>query len=142
MIIPDLNLLLYAYNNEALFHSPARIWWEGLVNGTERIGIPWVVGAGFVRLLTHGSLREVPATPERAIDYVEEWFQFPHVMPINPGVDHLTHLRRNLVAAGVGGNLVIDAHIAALAMEYQAEVHSDDTDFSRFPGLKWRNPLR
>ncbi len=142
MIIPDLNLLLYAYNNDTLFHNAARSWWEGLINGAERIGIPWVVAAGFVRLLTHGSLREVPATSEQALEYVEEWFQFPHVMPVNPGVDHLTHLRRNLAAAGVGGNLVTDAHIAALAMEYQAEVHSNDMDFSRFPGLKWRNPLR
>ena len=141
MIIPDLNLLLYAYNNDAPFHSPARSWWEGLVNGTERIGIPWVIAAGFVRLLTHGSLRKDPATPEQAVDYIEEWFRFPHVVPINPGVDHLIHLRRNLAAAGVGGNLVTDAHIASLAMEYQAEVHSNDTDFSRFPGLRWRNPL-
>ena len=139
---PRLKPVALRYNNEALFHSPARIWWEGPGKRTEPIGIPWVVASGFVRLLTHGSLREVPATPERAIDYVEEWFQFPHVMPINPGVDHLTHLRRNLAAAGVGGNLVTDAHIAALAMEYQAEVHSNDTDFSRFPGLKWHNPLR
>ena len=53
----------------------------------------------------------------------------------------MTHLRRNLVAAGIGANLVAFAHIAAIAMEYQAEVHSNDTDFSRFPGLLWRNPL-
>ena len=141
MIIPDLNLLLFAYNNDAPFHKPARSWWEGLVNGTERIGIHWGIAVGFVRLLTHGSLRENPATPEQALEYVEEWFQFPHVMPINPGVDHLIHLRRNLAAASVGGNLLTDAHIASLAMEYQAEVHSNDTDFSRFPGLRWRNPL-
>ncbi len=62
-------------------------------------------------------------------------------MPINPGTDHLVHFRRNLLAAGVGANLVTDCHIAAVAMEYQAEVHSNDMDFSRFPGLRWRNPL-
>jgi predicted nucleic acid-binding protein len=72
---------------------------------------------------------------------VREWFRFPHVTPLDPGPDHVIHLRRNLVAAGVGANLVADAHIAAIAMEYQAEVHSNDTDFSRFPGLRWRNPL-
>ena len=141
MIIPDLNLLVYSYDDGAPFHNPARRWWEGLVNGTERVGIPWVVVVGFVRLLTHGSLREVPASPAQAVDYVREWFRFPHVLPINPGPSHLDYLSRNLNAAGVGGNLVTDAHIAALAMEYQAEVHSNDTDFSRFPGLRWRNPL-
>ena len=72
---------------------------------------------------------------------MREWFEVPHVVPIEPGPDHLTHLLRNLVAAGVGGNLVPDAHIAALAREYQAEVHSNDADFRRFPGLRWRNPL-
>ena len=91
--------------------------------------------------MTHPQVLVSPATPAQAVDYVAEWFRFPHVMPINPGADHLVHFRRNLVAAGVGANLVTDAHVAAVAMEYQAEVHSNDMDFSRFPGLRWRNPL-
>jgi toxin-antitoxin system PIN domain toxin len=107
----------------------------------ERVGVPWVVSTGFVRLMTHPRVIVHPATPEQAVDYVREWFQFPHIIPINPGAEHLMHLRRSLAAAGVGANLVTDAHITALAMEYQAEVHSNDTDFSRFPGLRWRNPL-
>ena len=65
----------------------------------------------------------------------------PNVIPLNPGRDHLALFRRCLAAAGVGANLVTDAHLAALALEYQAELHSNDTDFSRFPGLRWRNPL-
>ena len=141
MIVPDLNLLLYAYDREAPHHDSARRWWEALVNGSERVGVPWVVSTGFVRLLTHPRVLLRPTTPERAIDYVREWFRFPHVTPINPGPDHLVHLRSNLSAAAVGADLVTDAHIAALAMEYQAEVHSNDTDFGRFPGLRWRNPL-
>ena len=141
MIVPDVNLLVYAYNDATPFHDSARHWWEGLVNGTERVGVPWVVAAGFVRLLTHRSVRERPATAPQAVDYVEEWFRFPNVTPLNPGKEHLALFRRVLAAAGVGANLVTDAHIAALAMEYQAEVHSNDTDFGRFPGLRWRNPL-
>ena len=141
MIVPDLNLLVYAYNDGAPRHLSARRWWERLVNGVERIGIPWVVSTGFVRLMTHPKVLVHPATPVQAVDYVREWFQFPHVTPINPGADHLTHLRRSLAAAGVGANLVTDSHIAALAIEYQAEVHSNDSDFGRFPGLRWRNPL-
>ena len=141
MIVPDVNLLVYAYNDGTPFHESARSWWEGLVNGTERVGVPWVVATGFVRLLTHRSVRERPATPVQAVDYVEEWFQFPGVTPLNPGREHLTLFRRALAAAGVGADLVTDAHVAALAMEHQAEVHSNDADFGRFPGLRWRNPL-
>ena len=141
MIVPDVNLLVYAYNDAAPLHESARRWWEGLVNGTERVGVPWIVAAGFMRLVTHRSVREQPATPMQAVDYVEEWFRFANVTPLNPGTEHLRLFRRALAAAGVGANLVTDAHVAALAMEFQAEVHSNDSDFSRFPGLRWRNPL-
>ena len=141
MIVPDINLLVYAYNDGAPHHESARRWWEDLVNGTERVGVPWVVSTGFVRLMTHPSVLVRPAAAPEAVDYVREWFRFPHVAPVNPGAEHLALFRRNLAAAGVGANLVTDSHIAAVAMEYQAEVHSNDTDFSRFPGLRWRNPL-
>ena len=141
MIIPDINLLVYAHNVGAPHHNSARTWWEGLVNGADRVGIPWIVSAGFVRLLTHPRVLAHPVAPEQAVDYVHGWFRYAHVIPINPGADHLVHFRRNLIAVGVGGNLVTDSHVAAIAMEYQAEVHSNDIDFSRFPGLRWRNPL-
>ena len=142
MIVPDTNLLLYAYNDGSKHHDASRLWWENLVNGTERVGLPWIVTIGFTRLLTGSGPLSRPASLETTLNLVHEWFQFPHITPINPGPDHLILLRRNLMAAGVGGNLVNDAHIAALAMEYQAEVHSNDLDFGRFPGLRWRNPLR
>ena len=141
MIVPDVNLLLYAYNREAPLHNEARNWWVGLINGTEWVGIPWAVANSFLRLLTIRGLLTHPATPSQALDFVREWFRQPHVAPLNPGSQHLTLLGQLLAAAGVGGNLVMDAHLAALAMEYQAEVHSNDTDFGRFPGLRWRNPL-
>ncbi len=91
--------------------------------------------------MTHPRSLARPVTPEQAVDYVREWFRSSHVTPVNPGAEHLTYLRRNLAAAGVGADLVTDAHVAALAMEFQAEVHSNDNDFSRFPGLRWCNPL-
>ncbi len=141
MIVPDLNLLIYAHSDGAPDHDAARRWWEGLVNGAERVGVPWVVATGFVRLMTHPRVLARPARPAEAVDHVREWFRFPHIIPINPGADHLGCLRRNLDAAGVGANLVTDAHIAALAMEYQAQVHTNDADFRRFPGLRCRNPL-
>lgn len=111
------------------------------MNGNERIGIPWAVVSGFVRMITNRSAYANPATPSHAFDLVNEWFESPNVVTINPGSGHLDLFRRNLEAAGVGGNLVTDAHIAAIAMEYQAEVHSNDSDFVRFPGLRWHNPL-
>ena len=141
MIVPDINLLVYAHNDGSPYHYAARLWWEGLVNGSERVGVPWVVSVGFVRLMTHPRVLVHPVPPAEAVDYIREWFGFSHVMPVNPGANHLAHLQQNLVAAGVGANMVTDSHIAAVAMEYQAEVHSNDTDFSRFPGLRWRNPL-
>ncbi len=142
MIVPDINLLVYAYNDGAPFHDAAKRWWEDSMNGTERVGVPWIVATGFVRLMTHPSALEFPVSPTDAVGHVREWFQYAHVTPINPGPDHLTHLRQCLGAAGVGANLVTDAHIAALAIEYQAVVHSNDSDFGRFPGLRRRNPLK
>ena len=142
MIVPDTNLFLYAYNDQTSQYETARRWWEDLVNGGERVGIPWAVTIGFVRIMTRPQAVSPPVTPEQAVNYVHEWFECPHITPIHPGSDHLTHFLRNLEAAGVGGNLVPDAHIAALAMEYQAEVHSHDSDFGRFPGLRWHDPIR
>ena len=71
MIVPDLNLLIYAYNEGALQHAPARRWWEDLLNGTERVGVPWVVATGFVRLLAIRGVRAHPAAPEQVLDYVQ-----------------------------------------------------------------------
>ncbi|MCE2465726.1 MAG: type II toxin-antitoxin system VapC family toxin [Dehalococcoidia bacterium] len=141
MIVPDLNLLVYAHNTGAPFHERAKEWWEDLINGQERVGVPWAVVTGFVRLMTHPRVLTSPVAPSVAMSYVSEWFSFPHVARLNPGSNHLSYFRQNLIDAGVGGNLVTDCHIAALAMEYQAELHSNDTDFSRFSGLRWRNPL-
>ena len=141
MIVPDLNLLIYVYNQEAPLHDSARSWWERLLNGTEPVGVPWVVVTGFIRLLTRPSVLSRPATPQQAVTEVERWFQLPHVSPLLPGPEHLQHLRATLGVAGAGTNLVTDAHVAALAIEHDAELHSNDKDFARFPGLRWRNPL-
>ena len=141
MIVPDLNLLVYAYNSEAPFHAEARQWWEDLLNGSETVAIPWAVSSGFVRIMTHPRVLETPMRPETATDLVRSWFDVPVVSAVSPGRRHLELLRTLFVSLGVGGNLVTDAHLAAIAIELQAELHSNDTDFSRFPGLNWRNPL-
>jgi uncharacterized protein len=140
MIIPDVNLLLYAYDADSDNHRAAKRWWEDLLNSTERIALPWIVILGFVRLSTARGVLNHPITPSEALTHIESWLSQPGVSLLNPGARHLALLRITL-GATAGGPLTTDAHLAALAMEWQAELHSNDTDFSRFPGLRWRNPL-
>lgn len=141
MILPDLNLIVYAHNADAPDHGAARAWWEGLLNGNEPVAIPWAVALGFVRLMTHRAVLITPLQPAAAIAHVRSWFAQPAVEHLEPGPRHLDILDRMLSAAGTAGNLTTDAHLAALAIEHQCELHSNDTDFARFPGLRWRNPL-
>jgi toxin-antitoxin system PIN domain toxin len=141
VIVPDLNLVVYAHNRGAPDHDAARAWWEGLLNGTEPVAVPWVVVLGFIRLMTHRSVLITPLTPSAAISHVRTWFAQPNVERIDAGPQHIDLLDHLLVAAGTGGNLTTDAHLAALAIEHQCELHSNDNDFARFPGLRWRNPL-
>lgn len=141
MIIPDVNLLVYAYNAGAPAHSAARRWWEDLLSNENAVRVPWTVCCGFVRIMTHPAVLVRPLDRSTALSHVRSWLAVETVEILEPGSRHLELLDRMLSAAGAGGNLVTDAHIAALAVEYQAEVHSNDGDFSRFPGLRWRNPL-
>lgn len=141
MIVPDVNLLVYAYHENDPNHIAAKHWWEGLVNGVETIGVPWAVSMGFVRLMLNPKVLTTPMSPSETIGHVESWFGYDHIIPIDPGTKHLTLFQRILNASGRSPNLVPDAHIAALALERQATVHSHDSDFSRFPGLRWHNPL-
>lgn len=141
MIVPDVNLLVYAYNADAPLHVEARRWWESLIQEGKLIGVPWAVSCGFIRLMTHRRVLETPMASDDAVSVVRTWFAEPTVRPLHPGPLHLEILEGFVKEAGVGGNLVTDAHIAALAVEHQAELHSNDTDFSRFSGLNWINPL-
>ena len=140
MIVPDINLLLYAYNPGAAHHRAARRWWEKLLGEGGPVGIPWVVILGFVRLSTTRGVFVEPATAADALERVESWLAAPGGFVLHPGPGHLEVLRRTLACTS-GGPLTTDAHLAALAIEHQAELHSNDTDFTRFPGLRWRNPL-
>ena len=141
MIVLDINLLVYPYNVDDNHHDAAQRWWRGLICGTESVGIPWVVSTGFVRVITIPGILNSPLPVTAAVDYVSEWFDHDHIASLNPGDDHMVLFCQNLDVAGTGTNLVTDAHIAAVAMEYHAEVHTSDADFARFPGLRWRNPL-
>ncbi|RME19921.1 MAG: type II toxin-antitoxin system VapC family toxin [Deltaproteobacteria bacterium] len=141
MIVPDVNLLVYAYDADMALHGPARKWWEELLSGTTPVGLCWSVMLGFVRLMTHPDVMENPLRPDTALSHVRQWLEQPCTEIIEPGPRHLDILSTILGHAGIAGNLTTDAHIAALAIEYRAELHSTDRDFGRFPGLRWRNPL-
>ena len=141
MILPDLNLVIYAHNADAPTHAASRAWWERLLNGAEPVAVPWAVVLGFIRLMTHRAVLITPMLPNAAVERVRSWFARPNVQPLEPGPQHLEILDRLLGAAGAAGNLTTDAHLAALAIEHQCELHSNDTDFARFSGLRWRNPL-
>lgn len=141
MILPDVNLLIYAYNVSAPHHARAREWWETALSGTGGVALPWAVMLGFVRIGTHPRVFAPPMHHRDAISHVQSWLARPRVRILEPGPRHVDLLEQMLDAAGVAGALTTDAHLAALAIESQCELHSNDADFSRFPGLRWRNPL-
>ncbi len=141
MILPDVNLLINAYNSDFPDHAKAREWWERVVGGRDSVGLAWVTLLGFIRIMTHPKILPHPMPVSTAIQVVESWLDQPNVDVIDPGPRHTEILFRLLRAAGVGANLTTDAHLAALAIEYQAQLASTDNDFARFPGLKWSNPL-
>ncbi|MEW6369192.1 MAG: type II toxin-antitoxin system VapC family toxin [Acidobacteriota bacterium] len=141
MIVPDINLLVYAYNESAPHHREARDWWEYLLSHEGLVGVPWAVVLGFVRLVTHRQVLVDPMPVRECCTRVAEWFERPNVQPLEPGHRHLKVFNEFLAKVGTGGSLVTDAHIAALVVEHSCELHSNDTDFARFPGLKWINPL-
>lgn len=141
MILPDINLLIHAYNPRSAVHAPARQWWEDLLSGTDSVGLAWVVVLGFIRISTHRGILKNPLPVADACEHVRSWLGQPQVAIVSPGERHANIFFELVESLGTAGNLTTDAHLAALAIEYQAVVHSTDNDFARFPGVKWRNPL-
>jgi toxin-antitoxin system PIN domain toxin len=142
VIIADVNLLVLAHNEAAPHHVRARAWWEDLLNERRPVGLAWAAALGFVRVVTHASVLVEPLHPREALARVRTWLAQPEVRVVEPGPRHLSILEDLFQATGVGGSLTTDTHLAALAIEHQAELHSNDADFGRFPGLRWTNPLR
>ncbi|VVM04944.1 TA system VapC family ribonuclease toxin [Methylacidimicrobium tartarophylax] len=141
MIIPDVNLLIYAYDQTSELHGATRRWWEATLRGEERVGIPWIVALAFVRLTTHPMLNQNPMTVRQAREAVESWLLLDHVALLAPGAITFSCFFDLLEEAGTGGNLTTDAMIAALALEHGGRIHSNDRDFSRFRKIIWENPL-
>lgn len=141
MILPDINLLVFALDRGSPHHATAAAWWNGCLATPSPVCIPWLVILGVVRILGNPKIFPTPAPAEGVLDQFENWLTLPHVQLIDPPSTHLTTLRHLLRASGNRGTLSSDAHLAAIALDKGLTVHSNDADFARFPGLSWTNPL-
>lgn len=141
MIVPDVNLFVYALNERAMLHQKAKLWLESIFSGSETIGLSWNVLLAFVRLSTRPGMFVHPLPVDAALSQIDAWLEQPMSVVMHPGPRHARILRELLLPLGTGGNLTSDAHLAALAIEHGAQLCSADSDFARFTGLKWTNPL-
>ena len=141
MILPDINLLIYAYDSTSPWHERASRWWDSCLSGSIPIGIPWIVALGFIRLWTNPRVFANPMPVDTAVAHVESWLGRRVVRIVNPGPLHAELVFSYLRSVARGGNLTTDAHLAALAVESGCVIHTADTDFLRFSGVKWVNPL-
>lgn len=142
MIIPDVNLLVYAYNKGSREHEVAKIWWEEVLNSGKIVLLPWIVVSGFIRLVTSISISDSPLHAEKAIGLIQGLLELDNVSMISQGEMHLNILKEFARTCPIEGRNFTDAQIASLAVEYNATLYSNDTDFLRFPGIKLVNPIK
>ncbi len=143
MKLIDANVLLYAVDGDAPHHAAAKEWLDTALAGTETLLLPWISLLAFVRLSTHPRVYEHPLTPDQAWGVVDGWLDAPHVITPEPDGQHTRRIAELLRGAGGhGGNLVNDAHLAALAVQHGATMVTFDSDFGRFPEVRWETPGR
>lgn len=142
MIVPDINLLIYAYDESSPFHKKAKRWLSELLDGRREVGFPIVSLLGFMRISSNRKIFENPLSPAAACQIASSWLATPQAAILSPTSKHGTVLRDLLEKFHIPSDLVTDAHIAALALEHHGTVHSNDEDFRRFEGLPLLNPLR
>lgn len=140
MKIVDANVLLYAVNTGSARHTASRSWLDDALSADESVGFAWSVVLAFVRISTMASVFPRPLSVEQAVATAQDWLAQPSAVVVEPHVRHLAVLGRLLATTGAGGNLVADAHLAAIAVERGAEIVSYDTDFARFEGVHWTSP--
>jgi len=141
MIVPDANLLLYAYHPRAAQHEASKRWLEAVLSGPELVRFPWSTVWAFLRISTNPKVFEQPLSITEATAAVSSWLARPNTGILDPGERHWEILRRLLEEAQCTGPLVSDAVLAALGIEHGAALYTTDRDFSRFSGLTWTNPL-
>lgn len=137
----DANLLLYATDTQSRFHPAAKEWLLEQLNGSRRVGLPWQSVGAFLRLATHPRVSAHPLSPADAWRTASAWLDAQVAWIPQPGGEHAALLGELLVRHEAAGNLVPDTMLAALALEHGLTVYSADTDFARFPEIRWQNPL-
>jgi hypothetical protein len=141
VIVLDVNLLLYAYDDTSTHHSDARVWLKKTFSGPDLIGLPWQTVWAFLRLSTNSRILTNSLSMEMAISIVQKWMELKNVRLLVPGERHWSIFQRMLIEGQVRGPMTTDAQLAALTIEYGGVLHTTDRDFARFPGLRWVNPL-
>jgi toxin-antitoxin system PIN domain toxin len=141
VILVDANVLIYAHSDSVPQHRPARSWFEERLNEPGRLGLPWQSIVAFVRVVTNPRVFASPAPARDAWERVREWLACEPVWVPVPTRRHADVLGSLLDETNAVGNLVADAHLAALAIEHGLTLASTDGDFARFPGLSWQDPL-
>lgn len=141
MKVPDVNVLLYGLDESSPNYTRIAPWLEGLLSGSEAVGLAWSVLIAVLRISTKSAVFGSPFTVDGALEVIEGWLALPNTLVLHPTERHAAILRGLLEPVGTAGNLTVDAHLAALAIEHGGEVCSADTDFARFKGLRWTNPL-
>lgn len=142
MQLVDANVLLYAVNESSPRHAEARQWLDASLGGRDTVAFAWIVMLAFLRLVTHPAVFPRPLAADVAVDTLRSWLSRPAAVVIEPTSRHLDVLTGLLSVVGTAGNLVNDAHLAALSIEHGCELVSYDADYARFPGVRWRTPAR
>ena len=141
MILVDANLLLYAYNPRAEQHEKSRIWLEAALSGPELVRFAWLTLWAFLRIATNPRVFERPLSAAEATTAISSWLDQPAAGVVEPGARHWDVLRGLVREGQATGALVMDAVLAAIAIEHGATLCTTDRDFSRFANLKWSNPI-
>lgn len=141
MILVDTNILLYAEDSLSEHHRSARIWWDAQLSASDPLALCWPVVTAFIRIGTNPRLHKRPLTLKEAVERVQSWLDQPCVRLVQATDQHWQLFQQMLRVGNATANLVTDAHLAALAVEHNCVLYSTDTDFARFRGLKWKNPL-
>lgn len=141
MILIDANILIYAHVSSFPQHNLARDWLDQQLNASARVGLPWASLLAFLRLVTNPRVFENPESIRDAWEQVRTWLTSETAWIPQPTERHADLLGEFLAFPGVHGNLVPDAHLAALAVEHGLTLCSTDGDFARFHGLRWLNPI-